>query len=338
LEKLRIKCLVTGGAGFIGSHLTELLLSTGYRVTVVDNLSVGKKKNLEHLMNSPRLNFIELDVTNYEDLSKIITGHEWVFHLAALADIVPSIEDPKSYFDANVVGTFNIAKLCSENNVKRVIYSASSSCYGIPKSFPTNESAICDPRYPYALTKFLGEQIMMHWWQVYKLPILSLRLFNVYGPRARTSGTYGAVFGVFLAQKLAGMPFTVVGDGKQTRDFTFVSDICEAFLAAAKSNVSGEVINVGSGHTYEVNQLVKLLNGPIVNVPKRPGEPDCTFADISKIKAILDWSPKIDLQKGVSIMLDNIKDWKDAPLWDKVSIEKATKSWFRYLDNSIEMN
>ena len=189
-------------------------------------------------------------MSDFEALSNVFSGIDWVFHLAALADRDPSIEKPEAYFQSNVVGSFNVAKLSAENNVKRVVYAASSSCYGIPKSFPTSEDAGCDPKYPYALTKYLGEQIMMHWNSVYDLPVVCLRLFNVYGPRARTSGTYGAVFGVFLAQKLAGAPFTIVGDGTQTRDFTFVSDVCQAFLTAAESELAGEIMNVGSGNTY----------------------------------------------------------------------------------------
>ena len=314
--------------------MTELLLKNGHEVVVVDNLSVGKTKNFSGFLNSPNFKFIELDVSDYEALSGVFIDIDWVFHLAALADIVPSIENPDSYFQANVVGTFNVARLASQNKVKRVIYAASSSCYGIPESFPTTEEAVCDPQYPYALTKYLGEQIMIHWNSVYGLPVVCLRLFNVYGPRARTSGTYGAVFGVFLAQKLADAPFTIVGDGTQTRDFTFVSDVCEAFLAAANSQLSGEIMNVGSGSTYEVNELVRLLKGPVVHIPKRPGEPDCTFASIMKIKEKLKWSPTINLEKGVGIMLEHIDDWKDAPLWDSSGIEIATKSWFKYLGDS----
>ena len=314
--------------------MTELLLKNGHEVVVVDNLSVGKTKNFSGFLNSPNFKFIELDVSDYEALSGVFIDIDWVFHLAALADIVPSIENPDSYFQANVVGTFNVARLASQNKVKRVIYAASSSCYGIPESFPTTEEAVCDPQYPYALTKYLGEQIMIHWNSVYGLPVVCLRLFNVYGPRARTSGTYGAVFGVFLAQKLADAPFTIVGDGTQTRDFTFVSDVCEAFLAAANSQLSGEIMNVGSGSTYEVNELVRLLKGPVVHIPKRPGEPDCTFASIMKIKEKLKWSPTINLEKGVGIMLEHIDDWKDAPLWDSSGIEIATKSWFKYLGTS----
>ena len=316
--------------------MVELLLKNGHDVVVVDNLSVGKTKNFSSFLNSPNFKFIELDVSDYEALSSAFIDIDWVFHLAALADIVPSIENPDSYFQANVVGTFNVARLALQNNVKRIIYAASSSCYGIPKSFPTTEEAVCDPKYPYALTKYLGEQIMMHWNTVYGLPVVCLRLFNVYGPRARTSGTYGAVFGVFLAQKLAGAPFTIVGDGTQTRDFTFVSDVCEAFLAAVESDLSGEIMNVGSGNTYEVNELVRILEGPVEHIPKRPGEPDCTFASIMKIKEKLKWSPTIDLEKGVGIMLEHINDWRDAPLWDSSGIEKATESWFKYLGESAK--
>ena len=171
----------------------------------------------------------------------------------------------------------------------------------------------------------------MHWAQVYKMPALSLRLFNVYGPRSRTTGAYGAVFGVFLKQKLARTPFTVVGDGKQSRDFTFVSDVADAFVAAAGSTLSGEILNVGSGHTYSVNRLVELLGGPVTYVPKRPGEPDSTFADISKITQKVGWKPKITLENGVRRMLKVIDDWRDAPLWDANTIAEATRDWFKYL-------
>ena len=326
-----IKCLITGGAGFIGSHLSGFLLDNGHDVIVVDNLSTGTTSNISNFLDLPNFKFVELDICNSKRLADVFLDIDWVFHLAALADIVPSIENPENYFHANVVGTLNIAQLSVQNNVKKVVYAASSSCYGIPEKFPTDERSVCDPKYPYALTKYLGEQILRHWNSVYGLPTISLRLFNVYGPRARTSGTYGAVFGVFLAQKLAGAPFTIVGDGTQTRDFTFVLDVCKAFLAAAQSNLSGEIMNVGSGNTYTVNELVRLLGGPTVSIPKRPGEPDCTFADITKIMKSLNWIPNVSLEQGVNIMLENINDWRNAPLWDSSKIAIATKSWFKYL-------
>ena len=326
-----IKCLITGGAGFIGSHLSGLLLDNGHEVIVVDNLSTGMTSNISSFFDLPNFKFVELDICNSKQLADVFVDIDWVFHLAALADIVPSIENPENYFHANVVGTLNIVQLSVQNNVKKLVYAASSSCYGIPESFPTDESSACEPKYPYALTKYLGEQIVRHWNSVYGLPTISLRLFNVYGPRARTSGTYGAVFGVFLAQKLAGAPFTIVGDGTQTRDFTFVLDVCKAFLAAAQSNLTGEIMNVGSGNTYTVNELARLLDGPVVSIPKRPGEPDCTFADITKIMKSLDWIPTVSLEMGVKIMLENINDWINAPLWDISKIEIATKTWFKYL-------
>jgi UDP-glucose 4-epimerase len=185
--------------------------------------------------------------------------------------------------------------------------------------------------YSYALTKYLGEECAFHWRQTYHLPCVSLRLFNVYGPRARTHGTYGAVFGVFLAQKLAGKPFTVVGDGTQTRDFTFVTDVVDAFVKAAESDADGETFNVGSGGSYSINQLVELLGGDVVRIPKRPGEPDCTFADTSKIAARLGWRPQVRFEQGVRIMLDSIQEFRDAPVWNRDSIATATRDWFTYL-------
>jgi UDP-glucose 4-epimerase len=173
---------------------------------------------------------------------------------------------------------------------------------------------------------------VLHWGNVYKLPVVSLRFFNVYGPRSRTSGTYGAVFGVFLAQKLKGLPFTIVGDGTQTRDFTFVTDVVDACVMAAASDLTGEVMNVGSGGTYSVNRLVELLGGKdVVHIPKRPGEPDCTFADITKIRNLLGWEPKVSFEEGVKIMLENIDYWRAAPAWTPETIDSATKDWFKYL-------
>jgi UDP-glucose 4-epimerase len=328
----RMKCLITGGAGFIGSHLSEALLSRGHAVTVLDNLSCGRLKNIESFSDNPALRFVKGDITDRVSVSELMGGVDWVFHLAGIADIVPSIEQPDAYFHNNVLGTLNVLQCALAAGAKRLIYAASSSSYGIPDRYPTPESAAIRPQYPYALTKYMGEELVLHWAQVYKLPALSLRLFNVYGPRSRTTGAYGAVFGVFLAQKLNGRPFTVVGDGTQTRDFTFVSDVADAFIAAAASDVVGEAMNVGSGDHYSVNRLVELLGGDVTHVPKRPGEPDCTFADTSKIRTLLGWQPKISLDQGVARMLERIEDWRDAPVWDPASIQKATASWFRYLN------
>ena len=325
------RCLVTGGAGFIGSHVVDLLLANGHTVTVLDNFSTGRPENLAHLDGNASLSLHQVDVTDSDAMAQYWQGVDWVFHLAALADIVPSIDNPLKYHKANVVGTAAVLEAARNAGVKRFVYAASSSCYGIPDQFPTPESAAIRPQYPYALTKYLGEEQVLHWCQVYGLPAVSLRLFNVYGPRARTSGTYGAVFGVFLAQKLAGKPFTVVGDGAQTRDFTFVTDVAQAFVSAAESDVSGEIMNVGSGGTYSINHLVSLLEGSVEYLPKRPGEPDCTFAAITKINERLGWRSKVTFEEGVGIMLDHILQWSDAPVWDRESITEATEGWFKYL-------
>ena len=329
--KRSLRALVTGGAGFIGSHLVERLLNDGHHVVVLDNFSSGNTENLTHLTNTRNLFVHHVDVANHEAIQPFFRGVDWVFHLAALADIVPSIQHPLNYHHANVDGTVAVLEAARQAGVKRFVYAASSSCYGIPDAYPTPETAPIQPQYPYALTKYLGEQCVRHWHQVYGLPCVTLRLFNVYGPRSRTSGTYGAVFGVFLAQKLAGKPFTVVGDGTQTRDFTFVTDVAAAFAQAAASDLAGEILNVGSGNTYSVNQLVEHLGGEAAYIPKRPGEPDCTFADISKITAALNWKPTVSFAEGVRIMLDNIEYWQRAPVWDETSIATATEDWFKYL-------
>jgi len=323
------RVIITGGAGFIGSHLVDALLIKKNDVTVLDNFSTGRPHNLDHVYG--KIELVECDISQAGKWQNLLKNVDWVFHLAALADIVPSIEKPDDYYQSNVNGTFNVLEACRKHNVKKIIYSASSSCYGIPDEYPTKETAEIRPEYPYALTKFLAEKLVMHWCKIYHLPAVSLRFFNVYGPRSRTSGTYGAVFGVFLAQKLAGKPFTVVGDGTQKRDFTFVSDVVDAIIAAVESDVCREIINIGSDNTYSVNSLIELLGGDVVHIPKRPGEPDCTWADITKAKKLLNWKPKVSLEEGVGVLLDNIDYWRAAPVWDKNSIAIATEKWFEYL-------
>jgi UDP-glucose 4-epimerase len=326
-----MKSIVTGGCGFIGSHLAEALIRIGHEVVVIDNLEGGHMTNISTFAEGAKFTLINADIRDFSAINNHFKGVDWVFHLAGVADIVPSIEEPERYFQTNVQGTLNVLQAAKAAGVRRFVYAASSSGYGIPDVYPTPEIAPIQPQYPYALTKHLGEELVLHWAKVYQLPAVSLRLFNVYGPRARTSGAYGAVFGVFLAQKLKGRPFTVVGDGSQTRDFTFVTDVVAAFMAAADSEICGEAMNVGSGNHYSINHLVELLGGDVIHIPKRPGEPECTFADTSKIKQLLGWSPSVSFEQGVEIMLENLDDWVSAPLWDVESIKKVTLSWFQYL-------
>lgn len=326
-----MKAVVTGAAGFIGSHLVDRLLGDGLEVIGIDNFANGNPGNIAKAAENPRFSFLQADVADHDAIAPAFAGVDRVFHLAALADIVPSIERPLGYHRANVDGTVSVLEAARLAGARRFVYAASSSCYGLATEFPTPETAAVAPAYPYALTKWMGECCVTHWNRVYGLPTVSLRLFNVYGPRARTSGTYGAVFGVFLAQKLAGKPFTVVGDGTQTRDFTFVSDVVAAFAAAGDSDLSGEIMNVGSGGTHAVNRLVELLGGPVVHIPKRPGEPDRTFADTARIRERLGWHPRVGFEQGVGVMLEHIDDWREAPVWDQGTIADATRSWFRYL-------
>lgn len=314
-----MRVLITGSAGFIGSHLCERLMDLGHEVVGLDMRKVENPKHLTY----------RLDISTAA-LPRALNV-DWVFHLAALADIVPSIEKPWSYHQTNVTGTVRLLEWSRRQGVKRFIYAASSSCYGIPSELPTPESAKCKPEYPYAVTKYLGEKYVKSWDQIYGLETVSLRLANVYGPRARTTGAYGAVFGVFLAQLANGMPLTVVGDGSQQRDFVYVSDVVEAFVAAAKSSVSG-IFNIGSDGSQSVNQLVKYLGSPpTIHIPKRPGEPDATCLNITKAMDQLCWYPAVSFETGVGYMKAEIPNYKQAPLWNPSSIETATASWFKHL-------
>jgi UDP-glucose 4-epimerase len=310
--------------------MVDLLVQRGFEVRVIDSLAGGREANLTQHAGNSKVSAEFRDIREYEPASALFKGARYVFHFAGIGDIVPSIEKPTEYMSANVQGTVRMLECARSVGTAKFVYAASSSCYGIAQ-VPTTEEHPIAPQYPYALSKYLGELAVLHWHRVYGLPVNSIRIFNAYGTRSRTTGAYGAVFGVFLRQKLAGRPFTVVGDGTQKRDFVYVTDVADAFLRAAETEHSGRVYNVGAGNPQSVNRLVELLGGQVVHIPKRPGEPDCTWAAIARIENELGWSPRVSFEDGVSRILSNIDYWRDAPLWDSSSITKATESWFKYL-------
>ena len=299
--------IVTGGAGFIGSHLVDLLIENNFIVRVIDDFSGGHEKNLKQHINNNSLFVEKINICNLKNNHSIFKDVDYIFHFAGKGDIVPSIEQPYEYLNTNVLGTVNILEGAKSTNLKKFVYAASSSCYGLAET-PTRETNKIQTLYPYALSKYQGEQCAMHWHRVYGLPIISLRIFNAYGERVRTTGAYGAVFGVFFKQKLEKKPFTVVGDGNQKRDFLYVKDVAKAFFVASQSSKSGEIYNLGAGSPQTINKLVELIgneNGKI-NIPERPGEPNCTWADITKIKKDLNWLPEISFDEGVLRMMKTI--------------------------------
>ncbi len=324
--------VVSGGAGFIGSHMVDWLLGRGYRVRVIDSLVGGRAANLSQHSTNSHLSLDERDIRSFEPGDALFEGAKHVFHFAGIGDIVPSIERPDEYMSVNVLGTVRMLECARAAKTEKFVYAASSSCYGLAKT-PTAEDHPIQPQYPYALSKYQGEQATFHWHQVYGLPVNSIRIFNAYGVRSRTSGAYGAVFGVFLRQKLAGEPFTVVGDGSQRRDFVYGSDVAHAFGLAAGTDKTGETWNLGGGNPVSVNRLIELLEGEVVYIPKRPGEPDVTHADISNIQQDLKWQPEVSFETGVGRMLEQIDYWREAPLWRPDNIAKATRTWFEYLDH-----
>ena len=325
-----MRSLVTGGGGFIGSNLVDKLVSMGHKVIVLDNFSTGRRSNLSQ-HNKNKVKIVNTDISTNKKLDKYFKNVNYVFHLAGLADIVPSITNPKDYFQSNVKGTLNILEASKKANIKKFIYAASASCYGIPKKYPTDENSKINVQYPYALTKFLGEELVIHWAKIYKMPNVSLRFFNAYGPRSRTSGAYGAVFGVFLAQKLAKKPLTIVGTGNQTRDFIHVYDLVNAVIKAMKKGKPAEIYNVAGGKEISVNLIANIIGGKKVYIPKRPGEPNRSLANINKIKKQLNWKPKISIEEGVKMLLQEIHKWKDSPVWTPKKISKVTKTWFKLL-------
>lgn len=327
---MRKIAIVTGGAGFIGSHMVDYLIKKKFKVIVIDNLVGGNIKNIKENLKSKKIILIKKSICDPKIKLKNIKKVDYIFHFAGIGDIVPSIQKPYDYFNTNIMGTVNMLQLARRYNVKKFVYAASSSCYGIAKT-PTDEKTKINPLYPYAMSKYIGEMSVFHWSKVYNVKVNSIRIFNAYGPRVSTKGSYGAVFGVFFKQKLEKLPFTLVGSGKQKRDFVYVSDVVNAFYLAATKKISGQIFNLGNGNPQSIRKLVKIIKGDFINLPKRPGEPNVTFANIKKISKQLGWKPKISFEIGVKKMLNNIEDWKNAPLWTIKKIKFATKDWFKYM-------
>tara|TARA_B100001250_G_scaffold246993_1_gene212351 strand:- start:1705 stop:2613 length:909 start_codon:yes stop_codon:yes gene_type:complete len=291
------KALVTGGAGFIGSNLVDMLIDNGVDVLVIDNLSTGKIENI----NGKATFFKEdLSIIETNKLVSILNGVDVIFHLAALARVQPSIENPLPYNEANVTATLNILYAASKSKVKRVVYSASSSCYGDSQSVPQREQDPTNPLSPYGLQKYIGEQYCRMFSEVYELDTVSLRYFNVYGERMSLQGAYCLVTGIFARQMQKGEPLTITNDGNQRRDFTYVGDVVNAnILAATHSNtLNGEVFNIGNGKNVSINEVADMFGGEKIYGEKRL-EPFETLADNKKARDILNWSPKGNLLKWI---------------------------------------
>jgi UDP-glucose 4-epimerase len=285
-----MNCIVVGGAGFIGSNLTDSLIDKGYSVSIIDNLSTGKEENL-----NPNANFYDLDMSdslNSSKITQIMQNADAVFLLAAKARVQPSIKDPMSYEKNNTIGVLNILKCAVDAKVKRVVYSASSSAYGDCQNFPTKETEPVNPMSPYGAQKYYGEVLCRTFSQVYDIETVSLRYFNVYGERQNLDGAYALVMGIFAHQRLSNEPMSIRGDGEQRRDFTYVGDVVNAnILASISANVgNGEVINIGNGDNRSVNQIADLIGGARINVAPVV-EPFQTLADNSLAKILLGWEP-----------------------------------------------
>lgn len=291
------KVLVTGGAGFIGSNLADRLINDGHEVVILDNLTTGKKENL-----NPNAKFIKCDIGNYEEISSHFSGIEAVFHTAALARIQPSIQNPLPANQTNITGTLNVLWATKNAGVKKFIYSASSSAYGDQDEFPLREDMTPRPKSPYSVQKYVGELYCTLFSKLYGLPTVSLRYFNVYGPRQILEGAYAAVIGIFLRQIKNGEPMTLVENGdKIRRDFTHISDVVEAnFLAWQKDIGGGELFNIGRGKNYSIQEIAEMIGGEVSTIPPRPGDALITLADNSKARRMLGWEPKVDIETGIA--------------------------------------
>jgi UDP-glucose 4-epimerase len=291
------KILITGGAGFIGSHLVDALIEKGYKVVVVDNLFTGKKENI-----NKKAKFYKIDICSPK-IREIFKKEKprICFHLAAIPRVPFSVKEPVLTSEVNIMGTVNVFKACLETKAERIIFASSSSVYGNQKKLPLKENMPANPVSPYALQKYVCEKFAKLFSDLYKIPIVSLRYFNVYGPRIDFDSEYSLVIGKFLKQKAQGKPLTIYGDGNQTRGFCYVDDVVEANILAMKSKKikGGEVINIGSEKSYSINYLAKLIGGKAKYLPPRLGDVLHTRADITLAKKLLNWSPKIDFNEGI---------------------------------------
>jgi len=297
-----MKYLVTGGAGFIGSNLVDRLVSQNHEVIVIDNLFSGKEENL-----NPKAKFYNLDVCDFEKIKPVFSGVDYVFHLAAMPRVFLSVKNPIETSKTNILGTINVFKAASESNVKRIVFYSSSAIYGNQKQTPLKETMAAFPMSPYALQKLVGEQTAKLFVDLYKIPIVCLRFFNVYGPRIDFDSDYGLVIGKFLHLKLQNKPLTIFGDGSQTRDFCYVDDAVEASIRAMENDKlkGGEIINISGEESYSVNYLAKVIGGETIHLPARDGDPIDARADTNLAKTILNWQPKTNLEDGI----ERTKQW-----------------------------
>lgn len=296
MAKKATKVIVTGGAGFIGSHLADALIKNDFDVHIIDNLSTGKKENI-----NPRAKFHQLDIRDLKSIKPIFAGAKYVFHLAALPRVPVSIEDPKTTHEINADGTLNVLLASRDAKVKRIIYSASSSAYGNQKRLPLKENFSARPLSPYGLQKYIGEEYCRIFSFIYGIETVSLRYFNVYGPGMSEKGGYVPVFVVFLRQRKAGWPLTIIGNGRQTRSFTHVKDVVRANILAAMSRRAGlgEVINICGSESYSINEVAKLIGGPVKHLKPRPGEIFRSFGETKLARRLLGWLPEVGFQEGV---------------------------------------
>ncbi len=292
------KVLVTGGAGFIGSHIVDRLVNEGYKVIVIDNESAETNDIFYH---NSKAEYHKISIEDYDLIEPLFKGVEYVFHLAAIARIQLTMYRPEMAVSVNYNGTHNVLRASKKHNIKKVIYSSTSSAYGLKNPIPLKETMPKDCLNPYSVTKTGGEDLCLLYNNVYNLPTVIFRYFNVYGDRQPTKGQYAPLIGLFARQILEGNKMTVVGDGLQTRDYTNVLDVVEANILAATSenvNINGEIFNLGCGENYSVLDIAEMLKSNYyVYIPPRPGEARHTLADITKAKQMLNWTPKIDLKE-----------------------------------------
>jgi UDP-glucose 4-epimerase len=297
-------CLVTGGAGFIGSHLVARLIQLGFDVTIIDNLSSGKQEYIH-----PQAQFIDADIRNLGAIKPLFKGVDFVFHFAAVSRITPSLQNPEECFEVNVKGTENVLRACEAYKIQKVIFAGTSSVYGDNGILPSKENFVPKPLNPYAQTKWQASQLGHAFSRGHYVPFVELRFFNVYGPRQSKEGNYALVMGIFFDQLRTGKELTITGDGQQRRDFVYIDDAVSAAIQAMQETATRGIFNIGSGKSTSVSELASLISPCQTYIPAKPGEVKETLADISRAKVMLNWRPQTPLKQGIKKVLT----YEDAP-------------------------
>ena len=318
--------LITGGAGFLGSHLVDLLMKNDFHVKVMDNFSNGSRENLKQWEKSPRFEVKEMDIYDLEENDSFFQGLDYIFHLAGIEDSLTSLKDPIRFMNTNVIGSAKVMNAAKQSKLKKFVFAGSSASYGIPNT-PTLESDGTGPLTPSGLSKLQAEEVCFHWGEVFDIPVTAARIYNAYGPRCLHRQHSGQLFSIWMKQKLSGEPLSIFGKGEEKQDFIYCTDVANALYTLALEGEDGEFYNVGSGKPVSLSEFASMISEKINCMDTLEGKAIETWADLGKIEFKTSWAPKVPLEKGLEFSLQVINDWEKATNFSQEKLDKYQKEW-----------